>query len=71
MRRFYKQKELTPLPTPLTEEEEACKRLYVRTHSRDDRGRYIVRLPVSPSLPALGETRRAAICMLRRIRGAF
>jgi len=71
VKRFWEQEELTPFPTPLTAEERECEELYVRTHTRNSDGRYIVRLPVASPLPDLSETRAAAVRSLLRSERRF
>lgn len=60
VRKFWEQEELPFSPSPLTRDEQACEDLFIRTHSRNSEGRYIVRLPVLKTLPDLSETRVAA-----------
>lgn len=71
VRRFWEQEELPPSPTPLTSEEQECEDLYVRTHTQTSDGRYVVRLPVRPTLPDLTETRVAAVRSLLRSERKF
>ncbi|KMQ86040.1 hypothetical protein RF55_15095 [Lasius niger] len=71
VRQFWEQEELELSPTPLTSEEQECEDLFVSTHSRDQEGRYVVRLPVKSSLPDLSETRTAAVRSLLRSEKRF
>lgn len=71
VRRFWEQEELPPSPTPLTGEEQECEELFARTHTRTSEGRYVVRIPVRPTLPDLTETRVAAIRSLLRSERKF
>lgn len=46
---------LTPA-RPLTLEDETCEQHFLDTHSRDEHGRYVVRLPFKDMSPVLGES---------------
>ncbi|XP_054259816.1 uncharacterized protein LOC128984510 [Macrosteles quadrilineatus] len=50
--------ELEDLPQskPISPEDQACERIFVKTHSRDPSGRYIVRLPFCENPVDLGNT---------------
>ncbi|KMQ87801.1 hypothetical protein RF55_12825 [Lasius niger] len=61
IRSFWEQEKLPRLPLPLTAEEQECEDLFVRTHTRNADGRYVVRLLVRATLPDLSKTRTAAI----------
>lgn len=64
LRRFWELEEVPtePIQTP---EESYCERLFAETHTRDEEGRYIVRLPRREnSLTGLGASRRGAQQML-------
>ncbi|KMQ88513.1 hypothetical protein RF55_11988 [Lasius niger] len=69
--RFWEQEELPQTPLPLTEDEQRCEDLLVNTHTRTTEGRYVVRLPVTPTLPALADTRRASLRLLRCMERRF
>lgn len=52
----------------LTQSEIECEEHFVRTHQRDDSGRYVVRLPFTTAPDAaLGESRTAALRRLRHV----
>lgn len=56
------------LPISRSIEEKLCEEHFFSTHKRDQRGRYIVRLPFKPTLPEdLGESRSIALASLRRL----
>ncbi|GFU38093.1 DUF1758 domain-containing protein [Nephila pilipes] len=50
-----------PCAKPLTSLEEACENHFVKTHSRDDNGRYTVRLPFHTSPTRLGNSKQNTI----------
>ncbi|GFY72407.1 integrase catalytic domain-containing protein [Trichonephila inaurata madagascariensis] len=50
-----------PCAKPLTSLEEACEDHFVRTHSRDENGRYTVRLPFHTPPTRLGNSKQNAI----------
>ncbi|XP_011859305.1 PREDICTED: uncharacterized protein LOC105556805 [Vollenhovia emeryi] len=58
---FWEQEESPRTAIPLTEDEQRAETLFVQTHSRTEDGRYVVRLPVSTTLPDLSHTRRTAL----------
>ena len=71
LQRFWEQEDsLTPL-IPLTSEELECEEHFVKTHSRDFTGRYIVRLPIKKSLHTFGDSYNAAFRMLERMENRF
>ncbi|KMQ86917.1 gag-pol protein, partial [Lasius niger] len=69
--RFWEQEEYPRTPAPLTGDEQRCEELFTGTHTRTSEGRYMVRLPVSSDLPALSDTRRAALRLLRCMERRF
>ncbi|XP_026829830.1 uncharacterized protein LOC113563037 [Ooceraea biroi] len=72
VRRFWEQEEVPSVVTSLSKEELECEEYFVRTHSRQPDGRYVVRLPISsPQLPDLSRTRRAAERLLRHMERRF
>jgi len=68
--RFWEQEEVpSTAQTTLTPAEEECEALFQATHTREISGRYIVRIPLSSSPSALGESRETASrCLKRTIR---
>ncbi|XP_058791049.1 uncharacterized protein LOC131664177 [Phymastichus coffea] len=52
IRRFWELEEV-PMKVPLSAEEQECEEHFVRTHSRDETGRYVLRIPFSkePEFP--------------------
>lgn len=71
VRRFWEQEEPSVAPTLWTENEQRCEDLFLQTHSRSPSGRYVVRLPVSPTLPALAHTRHPAKRLLATMERKF
>ncbi|KAK2577926.1 hypothetical protein KPH14_000951 [Odynerus spinipes] len=67
LRRFWEIKE-GPREVPLTREEQQCEDHFVATHSRNEDGRYIVRLPfTSDPTDTIGNSRKIAERMLLRM----
>ena len=64
VRRFWSQEELPEFNIPLTPEDQECEDFFIKTHTRNAEGRYIVRLPVINPLPDLSATRRSALRVL-------
>ncbi|XP_011687417.1 PREDICTED: uncharacterized protein LOC105449732 [Wasmannia auropunctata] len=71
VRKFWEQEEAPSSGRVLTPEEQDCENFFVNTHSRTREGRYVVRLPVVPSLPDLSGTRAASIRMLLHMERRF
>ncbi|XP_011688838.1 PREDICTED: uncharacterized protein LOC105450602 [Wasmannia auropunctata] len=71
VRRFWSQEEPPSAPPALTDEEQWCEDLYAFSHRRMPDGRYVVRLPVIPTLPSFEDTRRIASRMLRCMEHRF
>ncbi|XP_071651732.1 uncharacterized protein [Temnothorax longispinosus] len=70
VRRFWEQEELEHPPLPLTEEEQRCEDLFVRTHIRLPNGRYMVRLSFKTAPPPdLSRTRNIAVRVLHSVEG--
>ncbi|XP_055714844.1 uncharacterized protein LOC129808961 [Phlebotomus papatasi] len=69
--KFWKLEEPGGMDTPLKEEEVACEDHFTKHVTRDQTGRYIVRLPTRENLNQLGESRdmamRRFLCMERRL----
>ncbi|KAG8240458.1 hypothetical protein J437_LFUL018842 [Ladona fulva] len=55
LKRFWELEESTVRVAP-NPEEIKCEELFVKTHRRNDSGRYIVSLPFRSELPSLGES---------------
>ncbi|XP_076294560.1 uncharacterized protein LOC143215865 [Lasioglossum baleicum] len=67
VQKFWVQEEPNALPaTTLTDSERQCENHFRTTHSRDDTGRYVVRLPFAKSAAELGDSRSSALQILRR-----
>ncbi|XP_076301867.1 uncharacterized protein LOC143219991 [Lasioglossum baleicum] len=60
VRRFWEQEEVPASDKSFSSEEATCEKLFATTHSREDDGRYVVRLCFNHPLQALGETHGAA-----------
>lgn len=44
-----------------TDEEKACEAFFIKTHTRDHNGRYIVRIPFNEKIKTLGKSRKMAL----------
>lgn len=55
----------------LTTEEQACEQHFAATHTRNDEGRYIVKLPFRPNAPVLGDSISAALRSLQHLERRF
>ncbi|XP_076300582.1 uncharacterized protein LOC143218899 [Lasioglossum baleicum] len=66
--RFW-ESEAIPSCSLLTQEEKQCEKHFTDTYSRDDTGRFIVRLPFNKPKPSdfLGDTLRGAVSALTRL----
>ncbi|XP_076298363.1 uncharacterized protein LOC143217706 [Lasioglossum baleicum] len=73
LQRFWSMDEVDPPPcsTELTADEDECEQTFVRTHTRDQTGRYIVRLPLKRDLSFLGDSRRTATNLLTKLERRF
>ncbi|XP_066600734.1 uncharacterized protein [Prorops nasuta] len=72
LQRFWALEEVSTLVNSLDSQSDLCEKLYQDTHFRDQRGRFIVRLPFSSELPKDGsETRVMALNSLRYIHRRF
>ncbi|XP_020298472.1 uncharacterized protein LOC109862748 [Pseudomyrmex gracilis] len=71
VKRFWEQEEISTKPSVLTEDEQRCKDLFVKTHFRDNKGRYVVRLPLAKELADLSPTRSAALRSLTQMERKF
>nr|XP_012221303.1 PREDICTED: uncharacterized protein LOC105671592 [Linepithema humile] len=60
LRRFWEQERETSAPTALTPEEEKCEEIFSSTHTRTNKGRYVVRLPFASTPQTLAGTRKPA-----------
>lgn len=70
--RFWTQEEvLSTQEESLTPEEASCESHFKSTHSRDNTGRYIVRLPLKAPVTSLGDSKRTALRCLSRLRQRF
>ncbi|XP_062710860.1 uncharacterized protein LOC134288944 [Aedes albopictus] len=70
LRQFWEQEEV-PKSQQLAPEEQAAVHCFRSTTTRDDSGRFIVRLPFDESKPALGESLTPAIKRLRAMEKRF
>ncbi|XP_076302125.1 uncharacterized protein LOC143220345, partial [Lasioglossum baleicum] len=73
IQRFWEQEEVSTSDTPMSSEEAACDSMFASTHTREDDGRYVVRLCLNNHSQVLGETHGAARKILlaneRRLHG--
>ncbi|XP_032690359.1 uncharacterized protein LOC116853403 [Odontomachus brunneus] len=68
IQRFWESEEI-PREIPLSAEDERCEKHFCNTHTRDETGRYIVRLPFKRDPPIdIGESRTRAERMLNSLR---
>lgn len=71
LRRFWEIEDL-PLTIHLNSEEKQCEDHFLATHTRNEQGRYIVRLPFKVNFHHnLGDSRSAAVASLRRLERRF
>ncbi|KAI4472723.1 hypothetical protein M0802_016545 [Mischocyttarus mexicanus] len=70
--KFWVQEEVSSCPTPsLSLAESECEKHFVDTHSRLPTGRYVVRLPFSKDISALGHSKSLATKCLQRLLKRF
>ncbi|XP_032673063.1 uncharacterized protein LOC116844967 [Odontomachus brunneus] len=68
LQRFWKQEETTNTTSiALSPDEERCEAHFVKSHSRDNSGRYIVHLPFKKSADTLGDSSIVALRSLNRL----
>ncbi|XP_011858940.1 PREDICTED: uncharacterized protein LOC105556458 [Vollenhovia emeryi] len=66
--KFWKQEEVhCPTESSLNPDDANCEAHYKSTHSRDDTGRYIVRLPLKSPASSLGDSTKTALRSLTRL----
>ncbi|KAL6418667.1 hypothetical protein ACFW04_011900 [Cataglyphis niger] len=68
---FWRQEEVTVKDVPLTIDEQEAEDHFVRTHSRDASGRFVVRLPLRLPLPDLSGTKSSAARLLGHMERRF
>ncbi|XP_011859713.1 PREDICTED: uncharacterized protein LOC105557154 [Vollenhovia emeryi] len=69
LQKFWEQEDVTSITSSfITPEEQACEDHFRTTHSRDDTGRYIVRLPFRSTSTQLGSSLTAAQRSFARVR---
>lgn len=69
LQQFWTQEDIIPSTKErLTPAEQACEAHFRTTHSRDETGRYVVRLPFSSSITALDEFLPSALRSFARVR---
>ncbi|XP_076301661.1 uncharacterized protein LOC143219643 [Lasioglossum baleicum] len=73
LQRFWSLEEVAAPPpsAELTADEDECENHFVRTHTRDQTGRYIVRLPFKRAFTVLGDSRKTAAIMLSKLERRF
>ncbi|XP_076301924.1 uncharacterized protein LOC143220066 [Lasioglossum baleicum] len=73
LQRFWSLEEVAAPPSSaeLTADEDECENHFVRTHTRDQTGRYIVRLPFKRAFTVLGDSRKTAAIMLSKLERRF
>ncbi|XP_018403332.1 PREDICTED: uncharacterized protein LOC108780195 [Cyphomyrmex costatus] len=69
---FWKQEEVSNTITePLSPADADCEQYFLSSHSRDQSGRYIVRLPLKAPATLLGDSSSTALQCLHRLRKRF
>jgi len=72
LQRFWKLEEISPSPIPLlSKDEQQCEQHYKLTHSRNQEGRYIIKLPFKQSVTQLGDSRSRALRMITQLSKRF
>ncbi|KMQ86784.1 gag-pol protein, partial [Lasius niger] len=71
VRRLWEQEEVPRNSPPRTSDELECEELFARTHSRDETGRYVVRLPLTDDTTDFSGTRIAARRLLSCMESRF
>ncbi|XP_076679541.1 uncharacterized protein LOC143374875 [Andrena cerasifolii] len=71
LQRFWAIEEVSTPFTSLNEDEKACEEHFAQTHTRDDSGRYVVRLPFSRSKSSLGLSRAISEVLLQKLEKRF
>ncbi|XP_065365565.1 uncharacterized protein LOC135958596 [Calliphora vicina] len=69
LKKFWEQEEI-PSANPISEEDEICEKLYCETTTRNENGRYVVRLPFKKEYPEklfLGSSRFVALAQYSRM----
>lgn len=68
LHRFWTLEEIpSPTGSSLTNEEEECERHFSQTHTRDEHGRYIVKLPFKRPAKNLGNSRSRAMQVMKTL----
>lgn len=60
IKRFWYWEEMAET-IPWTPEEQAVEKLFQETHYRNKDGRYVIRIPIRPNMPSLGDSRAIAL----------
>lgn len=73
LKSFFQEFDLEKIDEPMTTEEIVCEQHFVDTHSRNNDGRYVVRLPFKNGVdsPDLGESRKTAVASLMQLEKRF
>ncbi|XP_046745774.1 uncharacterized protein LOC124411010 [Diprion similis] len=71
LQRFWEQEEMAPPHPSLRPDEAECENHFINTHSREQDGRYTVRLPLKKPLDSLGDSYTPATKMLHRMEHRF
>lgn len=68
LQRFWLQEEVPSVASQcLSPKEQECESHFLTTHSRDNSGRYVVRLPFKLEPQRLGDSRLSATCLFHRV----
>ena len=71
LQRFWAIEEVSTPFTPLNDDEKACEEYFAQTHSHDDSGRYVVRLPFSRLKFSLGLSRATSEVLRKKLEKRF
>lgn len=71
IQKFWTLEEINENKRKLTQEEELCEFIFENTHSRDDFGRYIIKLPFKSDKFPLGKSRDIALARLFQMEKKF
>ena len=66
LKKFWELEELPPV-RHFTKEEKACEDHFIQTHTRDESGRYVVKLPFNTQVTNIGESRDTAARRLKQV----
>jgi len=71
LQKFWELEDPSPPASELTSEDQLCEEHFLKTHTRDSDGRFIVQLPFSPVYSDLGESRQKSIHCFKSLEKQF